>query len=114
MRRPEIGLEDILFLSDFPQGWDAETQETLEIEVKYAGYIELQRQEIERLRKMSGASIPSSLNFHDVSGLSHEIREKLQKLRPSTLAEASAIPGVTPAALTAMLFHLRQKETASA
>ena len=86
-----------------------ETAETLETEVKYAGYIELQRQEIERLRKMSEFNIPKGTDFRGIAGLSYEIREKLSVFSPGTLAEASSVPGITPAALTALLFHLRQK-----
>ncbi len=114
LKRPEVGLEDLLSFCPFPGELDAESAETLEIELKYAGYIELQRQEIDRLRKMSTASIPHSIDFQSIAGLSHEIREKLKVRRPTTLAEASTIPGITPAALTAVLFHLRQKENLSA
>ncbi len=116
LKRPEVGLEDLFSLcpSLFSRDLAAETAETLEIEVKYAGYIELQRQEIERLRRMVDTAIPSELDFRRVSGLSYEVREKLTSARPSSLADASSVPGVTPAALTALLFHLRQKESASA
>lgn len=114
LKRPEVGLEDLLAFCPFPGVLDPDSAETLEIELKYAGYIELQRQEIERLRKMSGATIPTTLDFQKIAGLSHEVREKLKRHRPATLADASNIPGITPAALTAVLFHLRQKESASA
>jgi tRNA uridine 5-carboxymethylaminomethyl modification enzyme len=113
LKRPEIGLQDVVAWSELPLALDASFAETLEIEVKYAGYIELQREEIARLNRMSSLSIPDGLDFRKVSGLSHEIREKLANRRPATLSEASSIPGVTPAALTAVLFHLRQKENPS-
>jgi len=112
IRRPEVGLTDLfaLLAEPFPVELDPSSQETLEIEVKYAGYIELQRQEILRLRKLVSMRIPETLDFKQIAGLSIELRDKLTKLRPATLADASGIPGVTPAALTAVLFHLRQKE----
>ncbi len=116
LKRPEVGLEDLIRLAPdiLPTDLEPETAETLEIEVKYAGYIELQRQEIARLHKMEGLNIPPTLDFAAISGLSFEVREKLTRLRPATLAEASEIPGMTPSALTAVLFHIRQKEPASA
>jgi len=89
---------------------DMDTVETLEVEIKYEGYIELQCEELRRLQKMQSHRIPEGLDFKKVMGLSTEIREKLRVKRPSTLAEASMISGVTPAALTALLFHIRQKE----
>jgi tRNA uridine 5-carboxymethylaminomethyl modification enzyme len=114
LRRPEIGLTDLL--AWFPLPWDlsAETAETLEVEVKYAGYIALQRDEIARLGRMQELSIPSTVDYHGIAGLSFEVREKLSKNQPATLADASTIPGMTPAALTAVLFHLRQREGLSA
>ncbi|MBY0370696.1 tRNA uridine-5-carboxymethylaminomethyl(34) synthesis enzyme MnmG [bacterium] len=116
LKRPEVGLSDLFSMlpDPFPVELDADTAETLEIEVKYEGYIELQREQIERLRKLVGTRIPETLDFRKVAGLSFELRDKLTKLRPGSLADASAIPGVTPAALTAVLFHIRQKEGASA
>lgn len=110
LRRPEIGLSDLLSWFPLPWDLDAETAETLEVEVKYAGYIALQREEIARLGKMRELSIPSTVDYQGIAGLSFEVREKLSKAKPATLADASTIPGMTPAALTAVLFHLRQKE----
>jgi len=112
LKRPELGLSDVLDLwkdDAFDRALDPNTAETLEIEVKYEGYIEMQRQEIARLRKMSESAIPVGFNFREVPGLSFEVREKLSKSQPQTLAQAATISGVTPAALTAILFHLRQK-----
>jgi tRNA uridine 5-carboxymethylaminomethyl modification enzyme len=115
LKRPEIGLEDVMALdtgADWPP-LSCESQETLEVEVKYEGYIELQRQEIARLNRMQGLGIPEAFNYDGVEGLSNEIREKLGRNRPKTLADAARISGVTPAALTALLFHLRQKGSVS-
>ncbi len=116
LRRPELSLSAVLDLwkddsLEFPL--DPITAETLEIEVKYEGYIEMQRLEIARLKKMSESAIPQAFNYRDVAGLSFELREKLSLSRPETLAKAATISGVTPAALTAILFHLRQKGTSS-
>ena len=78
--------------------------------MKYEGYIEMQRLEIARLKKMSESAIPESFDFREVAGLSFRTaRETLTIRGPVTLAKAAGISGVTPAALTAILFHLRQK-----
>ncbi len=111
LRRPEVGLSDLLTVA--PPGFlgdlDPDTAETLEIEVKYAGYIELQRQEIARLAKMSRLAIPETMDYREIAGLSFELKEKLIRQKPATLADISSIPGVTPAAMTAVLFHIRQR-----
>jgi tRNA uridine 5-carboxymethylaminomethyl modification enzyme len=72
----------------------------VETEMKYAGYLEQQRRSIEKLRKSEKRVIPMSFKYEGVSGLSHELQEKLERVRPQTIGQASRIPGVTPAALT--------------
>jgi tRNA uridine 5-carboxymethylaminomethyl modification enzyme len=115
LKRPELGLSQVLNLAETPflPALDRNSAETLEIEVKYEGYIEMQRQEIARLKKMGHSEIPQDFNFREVAGLSFELREKLSQRRPVTLAQAAGISGVTPAALTAILFQLRQKGPSS-
>lgn len=111
LKRPEVGLLDLLPIlpqsASVPQ--DFETRETLEVEVKYEGYIEIQRQEIERIQKLRDTLIPDALDFAEVAGLSFEIREKLSRGRPRSLSDASRISGITPAALSALLFHIKKK-----
>jgi tRNA uridine 5-carboxymethylaminomethyl modification enzyme len=112
LKRPEIGLEDVyslVFGAKCPE--HAQTRETLEVEVKYSGYIEMQRLEIERLKKMDEWAIPPFFDFQSVAGLSFELREKLSKQQPKSLSEAARVSGVTPAALSALLFHLRKKQS---
>jgi tRNA uridine 5-carboxymethylaminomethyl modification enzyme len=115
LKRPELGLEDLRAISPgiFPEdfGWATEDAETLEVEVKYEGYIDQQRFEIERLKKMREKIIPEGSDFSKVAGLSFEIKEKLSKRAPKSLAEAALIPGMTPAALSVLLFHLRKSPT---
>jgi tRNA uridine 5-carboxymethylaminomethyl modification enzyme len=114
VKRPELSLSDVLSVSEAaaPEVLDRQTTETLEVEVKYEGYVAMQLQEIERLKKLQSMMIPSDLQYGIVSGLSIEIKEKLEKAKPPTLAEAAKISGVTPAALSALLFHIRQKSSA--
>jgi tRNA uridine 5-carboxymethylaminomethyl modification enzyme len=117
LKRPELGLDEVVRIAEgmaLPGPLDPETAETLEIELKYEGYIEIQREEIERLNKMRELTIPAALDYRGVAGLSNELREKLTRQQPKSLAEAARISGMTPAALTALLFHLRQKGEAHA
>jgi len=73
---------------------------TVETEIKYAGYLDQQRKSIERLKKAEQRAIPEWFDYSKVSGLSREMNEKLQRVRPRTLGQASRIPGVTPAAVS--------------
>jgi tRNA uridine 5-carboxymethylaminomethyl modification enzyme len=80
----------------------------LEIETKYEGYIRRQEEEIEKIRRHEGIGLPVSLDYEEVSGLSRELAEKLSAAQPATLARASRIPGMTPAALSLLLVHARK------
>ena len=77
---------------------------TVETEIKYAGYLDQQRKSIDRLKKAEQRLIPDWFDYGKVSGLSREMNEKLQRVRPRTLGHASRIPGVTPAAVS--LIHV--------
>ena len=76
----------------------------VETEIKYAGYLDQQRKAIEKLKRAEGVSIPAWFDYQTVSGLSREMQEKLSRVRPQTVGQASRIPGVTPAALS--LIHV--------
>lgn len=116
LKRPELSYSQVLsLLPDVPRGTlDSRTEELLEVEVKYEGYIRMQQEEIERLGRLQETRIPEDLDYKEVIGLSIETREKLGRHRPATLAAASQVSGVTPAALTSLLFHIRQKGRSSA
>jgi tRNA uridine 5-carboxymethylaminomethyl modification enzyme len=77
--------------------------------VKYEGYIDIQKREVAKTKKMAARAIPADLDYASVSGLSSEIRQKLAKARPATLSEAARVPGVTPAAVNAISIHLTLK-----
>lgn len=81
--------------------------EAVEIAVKYEGYIERQLRQIEKHQEMESSTIPGELDFGSVHGLTHEVRERLERVRPRTIGQASRIRGVTPAAVSALLIHLR-------
>jgi tRNA uridine 5-carboxymethylaminomethyl modification enzyme len=80
---------------------------TIETEAKYAGYVQQQDRQIGRLRDAERHRIPMSFCFHGIPGLSREVQEKLERVRPETLAQASRIPGVTPAAVAVLEVYLR-------
>ena len=79
----------------------------------YAGYLDRQQADITAFRKDEALALPDGLDYGRIGGLSNEMREKLGTARPATLGAASRIPGVTPAALTALLRHVRRGEKAA-
>ncbi len=89
-------------------------QRALEIEQRYEGYIERQTAEIQRLQRFSQTALPERLDYSQVVGLSNEVREKLERVRPATVGQAGRISGVTPAALSLLLVHLKKGSTADA
>jgi tRNA uridine 5-carboxymethylaminomethyl modification enzyme len=82
--------------------------EQLEVATKYAGYIDKQREDVERATHFEQLKLPADLDYREVSALSHEVRQKLQAQRPETLGQASRISGVTPAAISLLLIHLKK------
>jgi tRNA uridine 5-carboxymethylaminomethyl modification enzyme len=80
----------------------------LEVEARYSGYVERQREEIERQRRLEDTVLPPWLDFTCVRGLSNEVRQRLLEHRPTTLGQASRVPGVTPAAISLLLVHLKR------
>jgi tRNA uridine 5-carboxymethylaminomethyl modification enzyme len=84
--------------------------EQVEIQAKYAGYIERQQQEIMKNREHTESKLPANIEYKNVSGLSNELQEKLEHQRPITLGEAGRIPGITPAALSLLRIHLKKHE----
>lgn len=114
LKRPEINYQHLLMLEELelPE-LPLDVMEQVEIQSKYAGYIERQQQDIEKLRKYENTVLPDTLDYHQVTGLSSEVMQKLAKIRPSTLAQAGRISGVTPAALSLLLVHLKKNRLPS-
>lgn len=77
---------------------------------KYSGYIERQKKEIKKVKKNENALIPEKINFNDIEGLSNESKQKLSVVKPRTLAHAQRIPGLTPAAISLLLVHIKKRE----
>jgi tRNA uridine 5-carboxymethylaminomethyl modification enzyme len=83
--------------------------EQIEVQAKYAGYIERQQDEVERTRRAEAIRLPTDLDYAAVKGLSAEVSEKLMRHRPQTLGQAGRIPGITPAAVSLLLVHLKRR-----
>lgn len=109
LRRPEVDYTGLMRLPGLGPGVaDPKVAEQVEIRIKYAGYIDRQQDEIERARRNEELPLPENLDYRRVRGLSAEVQEKLDRLRPQTLGQASRISGVTPAAISLLLIHLRR------
>ncbi|HWJ93874.1 MAG TPA: tRNA uridine-5-carboxymethylaminomethyl(34) synthesis enzyme MnmG, partial [Telluria sp.] len=88
---------------------DPAVKEQVVIQLKYAGYIDRQAREVERHDHYENLKLPENLNYHEIAALSIEVRQKLDKQRPETLGQASRISGVTPAAISLLLVHLKKR-----
>ncbi|WP_289102412.1 tRNA uridine-5-carboxymethylaminomethyl(34) synthesis enzyme MnmG [uncultured Marinobacter sp.] len=109
LRRPEIVYDHIAEISA-GRAEDPNVADQVEIEIKYEGYISRQADEIERLRKNENTALPLDLDYDVIGGLSNEIKQKLKDVRPETVAQASRIQGVTPAAVSQILVHLKKRD----
>ena len=111
LSRPEVDYASLTALTG-TQEIDPQVAEQVEIKVKYAGYIDRQQEEIEKLRASEEVRLPVDIDYPGISGLSKEIQSKLAQARPETLGQASRIPGVTPAAISLLLIHLKKRGAA--
>ena len=108
LRRPQVSYQTLLSLGLGSTGLSSEVMEQVEIEVKYRGYIEKQRKEVERMHRLEGRHIPQDMDYTSLSGLRFEACQKLDRFRPSTLGQASRIDGVTPSDIAILLVHLEK------
>ncbi len=110
LRRPDVTYASLMTLPNADAGvMDSKVTEQVEIQAKYAGYINRQHDEIERSRRNEETHLPVGLDYERVSGLSSEVRQKLNAQRPDTLGQAARIPGITPAAISLLLVHLKKR-----
>jgi tRNA uridine 5-carboxymethylaminomethyl modification enzyme len=110
LRRPEVGYAQLMQLPGAGPGVDdPAVAEQVEVQAKYHGYIERQEAEIARTRREEEANIPPDMDYSAVRGLSSEVRQKLSQHRPATVGQASRISGVTPAAISLLLVHLKRR-----
>lgn len=114
LRRPDVSYHSLLTLPGAAEGRsetadDPAVSEQVEIQCKYAGYIDRQKDEIERQLRNEKMKLPEDLDYADVRGLSSEVCEKLNKQRPDTLGQAARVPGITPAAISILLVHMKKR-----
>jgi tRNA uridine 5-carboxymethylaminomethyl modification enzyme len=112
LRRPEVTYRDLMGLAQLGPGvTDDKVAEQVEIQTKYAGYIDRQQDEIARQLRSEELKLPKHLNYDDVIGLSTEVKMKLKAALPATLGMASRVQGVTPAAISLLLVHIKKCKT---
>jgi len=111
LKRPEVTYEKLMALDhNKPDGISPKVAEQVEIQAKYSGYIDRQKEEIEKNKTQEQTLIPEDFDFELISGLSNEVVQKLQQSKPANIGMASRIPGVTPAAISLLLVYLKKKK----
>ena len=110
LKRPELDYEKLMKIDGFGPGLeDAKAAEQVQIQVKYSGYIERQQDEINKALRNENSQLPLELDYQEVPGLSNEVIAKLNAHKPETIGQASRISGVTPAAISILLVHLKKR-----
>ncbi|MGH8630458.1 MAG: tRNA uridine-5-carboxymethylaminomethyl(34) synthesis enzyme MnmG, partial [Burkholderiales bacterium] len=110
LRRPGVRYADVISLPGAGPGLcEEQAAEQVEIQTKYQGYIERQRDEVARLEQIETTNLPADIDYRAVRGLSAEVQQKLSQQRPETLGQAGRISGITPAAISLLLVHLKRR-----
>ncbi|MBI5051110.1 MAG: tRNA uridine-5-carboxymethylaminomethyl(34) synthesis enzyme MnmG [Nitrospirae bacterium] len=109
LKRPEVKYADIAVISPSNNGMSADVINQVEIQTKYQGYIRRQAESAEKFKKIEGKKIPSDFIYKGISGISKEIVEKLEEVKPLSLGQAGRIPGVTPAAISLLMVALERR-----
>lgn len=112
LKRTEIKYEDLKEIDDEIGKISREEAEEAEIQVKYAGYIKLQEAQVEKFKKLESKKLSSDINYEEIKGLRLEARQKLNKIKPESVGQASRISGVSPADISVLLIYLEQRKNA--
>ncbi len=110
LKRPEVEIADIMPFVDDADAYAPAVREQAEINAKYAGYLSRQQLEIDKASRHQQTELPEALDYADVRGLSNEVCQKLTQHRPTTIGQASRISGITPAAISLLLVHLKRHQ----
>ena len=127
LRRPELAYDDLAFVAPRSAAGDEEPDDgwrgderlneqvklQIDVQAKYSGYLKRQNEEIERQLRHEELRLPENIDYADVNGLSNEARQSLRDVRPETLGQAARIPGLTPAAVSLLLVHLKKRDRAA-
>ena len=108
LKRPEVRIEDMKEFVPELKKFSPDVLSEIEVEVKYSGYIQRQLKEVEKFKKLEAMKLPKDLDYSKIPGLSNEMREKFNRVRPESIGQALRIPGVTPAAITAIQIYLKK------
>jgi tRNA uridine 5-carboxymethylaminomethyl modification enzyme len=113
LRRPELDYAKLTSVAGLgPPVARDDVAAQVEVQIKYAGYLERQREEIERQQRHEHTAIPAAFDYDKVRGLSAEVLLKLKRTLPATLGQAARVSGVTPAAISLLLVHLKRRDAA--
>ncbi len=113
IRRPQISYDDVIMFDDNAPDFSREIREQVEIEIKYEGYIKKQLSQVAEMRKLENKKLPQDVSYKQIVGLSLEAREKLDKIRPINIGQASRTSGVSPADISVLLIYLQQHREAN-
>lgn len=109
VKRPELKYSDVASLKGEAVS-DPQVAEQVEIQIKYSGYIDRQKDDIEKVRRQENTPLPENFDYDSVGGLSNELKSKLDDVRPTSIAQATRIQGMTPAAISLLLVHLKKQQ----
>jgi tRNA uridine 5-carboxymethylaminomethyl modification enzyme len=109
LKRPEINMDDLVCLGIIGPDMDPYVVRQIEIQLKYEGYIDRQTREANQFQRMEKVLIPEDLDYDNVEGLSRELRESLKSVRPRSLGQVSRLPGITPAAMSALMVRIKPR-----
>ena len=108
LRRPLVSRPQIEAVTGFVSRETSEIWDRAEVEINYSSFIEREKEEIKKFEGLASIAIPKNFDFSNLSGLTNEVKQKLTKQKPVNLAEASSIPGITPAAISILIMHLKK------
>ncbi len=109
LKRAEMDYSSVEELAGNPEGIPFKVSQQVEIEIKYEGYIKRQQQEIDKFKNLENIMIPADFDFNGVHGLSNELKEKMDKVRPTSLGQASRMDGITPAAISVLMISIKAR-----
>ncbi|MCD6547858.1 MAG: tRNA uridine-5-carboxymethylaminomethyl(34) synthesis enzyme MnmG [Thermodesulfobacterium sp.] len=109
LKRPEVEIKALSELIPDLKEFSDDISSEIETEIKYSGYINKQLKEVEKFKKLESMKLPEDLNYYEIPGLSNEMKEKFSKVRPASIGQALRIPGVTPAAISAIQIYLKKR-----